>query len=74
METISVTINDSSYVLCSDLYLINKFRKSTKKAMVRAWKIAYMLVSVYVSCMQKFFDVHEKTCTQIISQLKLFPC
>ena len=27
----------------------------------------------WCSCMQKLFDVHEKTCTQIISHLKLFP-
>ena len=30
METISVSINDSSDVLCSDLYLINIFSKSRK--------------------------------------------
>ena len=29
METISVAINDSSDVLCSDLYLIKIFAKST---------------------------------------------
>ena len=27
----------------------------------RAWKIAFTLVSVYLSCTQKLFDVHEKT-------------
>ena len=27
----------------------------------RAWKIAFTLASVYLSCMQKLFDVHEKT-------------
>ena len=30
METMSVAINDSSDVLCFDLYLINIFAKSTK--------------------------------------------
>ena len=30
METLSVAINDSSYVLCFHLYLINIFTKSTK--------------------------------------------
>ena len=30
LEAISVAINDSSDVLCFDLYLINKFMKSAK--------------------------------------------
>ena len=29
-----------------------------------------MLVSMYVLCKQNLFDLHEKTCMQIISQLK----
>ena len=29
-----------------------------------------MLVSMYILCKQKLFDLHEKTCMQIISQLK----
>ena len=38
-----------------------------------AWKIECTLMSMYVSCMQKLFDIHKKMCMQIISQLKLFP-
>ena len=37
----------------------------------RARKITCILLFVYVLCMQKLFDIHEKMCMQIISQLKL---
>ena len=44
VETISADINDSFYVLCFDLHIINKFVKSTK---AKRWKDVMFKLALY---------------------------
>ena len=46
MEIISVAINDSSDVLCFDLYLINIFAKSTKAEDAQTYVEANILLFI----------------------------